>query len=389
LLLLLLALLLLRPVTAAQSACRRENAFRQINAQRAAGRVCTALPLSLCALLVEPSPVPRCKWPPLWVGQRAALSAWVHGLRATAEPQSGIMRLLLIRHGETGGNANMQRAIAELEREKGKGNFTQKELNKRIRIDPSAEDGDTKLTALGESQAEALGEHWAPLLEAKAAAGDLHVFVSPMIRCCQTVDPLMRRLRRTLPDFTAQLKMNIWELPGLMHNDDWALFDEIDELVATGTPEARKAVGNLLKTKEWTPCGMSAQNARESFAWATTPPEFPEASPWYTQGFESPKRTAARIKGVVAEIHAQKTELPEEAVVVFVSHGGTINELINHLLLQDDRTVRATIQQRSNAINFLQCNFRGDCVGELTGCNDRCRTCYRSRLKASQTPQVC
>eukprot|EP01046_Picozoa_sp_COSAG06_P076087 COSAG06_NODE_24103_length_672_cov_2.856894_2_plen_64_part_01 len=64
------------------------------------------------------------------------------------------MRLLLIRHGETGGNANMQRAIAELEREKGKGNFTQKELNKRIRIDPSAEDGDTKLTALGESQAE-------------------------------------------------------------------------------------------------------------------------------------------------------------------------------------------------------------------------------------------
>jgi hypothetical protein len=35
---------------------------------------------------------------------------------------------------------------------------------------------------------------------------------------------------------------------------------------------------------------------------------------------------------------------------VFVSHGGTINELINHLLLQDDRTVRATIQQRRNTV---------------------------------------
>jgi broad specificity phosphatase PhoE len=36
------------------------------------------------------------------------------------------MRLLLIRHGETGGNANMRRAIAELEAEHGSGNYTQK-----------------------------------------------------------------------------------------------------------------------------------------------------------------------------------------------------------------------------------------------------------------------
>ena len=109
------------------------------------------------------------------------------------------MRLLLIRHGETGSNANMHRAIVELEREFGKGGYTQRELNKRIRIDPSAEDGDTMLTELGESQAEALGEHWAPLLHDKAASGQLHVFVSPMVRCCQTVDPLMRRLRERLP----------------------------------------------------------------------------------------------------------------------------------------------------------------------------------------------
>jgi hypothetical protein len=34
----------------------------------------------------------------------------------------------------------------------------------------------------GESQAEALGEHWAPLLHDKAASGQLHVFVSPMVR---------------------------------------------------------------------------------------------------------------------------------------------------------------------------------------------------------------
>jgi hypothetical protein len=31
------------------------------------------------------------------------------------------------------------------------GGYTQRELNKRIRIDPSAEDGDTVLTELGES----------------------------------------------------------------------------------------------------------------------------------------------------------------------------------------------------------------------------------------------
>ena len=65
LLLLLLALLLLRPVTAAQSA-------QPLTPNAVASRwacAATALPLSLCALLVEPSPVPRCKWPPLRVGQ--------------------------------------------------------------------------------------------------------------------------------------------------------------------------------------------------------------------------------------------------------------------------------------------------------------------------------
>ena len=214
-----------------------------------------------------------------------------------------------------------------------------KELNKRIRIDPSAEDGDTHLTPLGESQAELLGKHWAPLLQAKAVAGDLRVFVSPMIRCCQTVEPLMIRLRRALPTFTAQLKMNLFELPGLVHNDDWAVFDEIDELVAKGTTEARTAVGGLLKAKSWKACGMTAKIARERFPWARTMADFPEDSPWYTQGFESPKRTAARIRGVVAELRELQFSLPEEAVVVFVSHGGTISELINHLLLGDDRTV--------------------------------------------------
>jgi hypothetical protein len=58
------------------------------------------------------------------------------------------------------------------------------------------------------------------------------------------------------------------------------VFDEIDELVAQRTPEARKAAGDLLKNKEWRACGMSAAAARERFAWAATPAEFPEASPW-------------------------------------------------------------------------------------------------------------
>jgi broad specificity phosphatase PhoE len=54
----------------------------------------------------------------------------------------------------------------------------------------------------------------------------------------------------------------------------------------------------------------------------------------YTQGFESPKLVAVRLQALVAELHAMKRLLPKEAVVAFVSHGGTIAELINYLLLK-------------------------------------------------------
>ena len=55
--------------------------------------------------------------------------------------------------------------------------------------------GDTRLSNIGEEEAEALSAFWAPMMEHMVREKTLHVYVSPMQRCLQTANPLMTRLK--------------------------------------------------------------------------------------------------------------------------------------------------------------------------------------------------
>lgn len=87
---------------------------------------------------------------------------------------------------------------------------------------PDEQSGDTNLSTHkggGREQAQLLADYWVPILRGKAGAGELHVYVSPMQRCMQTIDPLMRALSAEC-GLTASIQPRICEVPGLCHPDD-------------------------------------------------------------------------------------------------------------------------------------------------------------------------
>ena len=88
---------------------------------------------------------------------------------------------------------------------------------------PDEQSGDTHLSTHkggGREQAQLLAEYWAPILRGKADAGELHVYVSAMQRCMQTVDPLMKELGAT-----ATIEPRICEVPGLCAPEDRAFYE--------------------------------------------------------------------------------------------------------------------------------------------------------------------
>jgi broad specificity phosphatase PhoE len=102
-----------------------------------------------------------------------------------------MVRVLLVRHAQSRQNAHMLEVEERLER----GELSAAGFNKAMRDAPDGlhAGADACLTELGEQQARDLGEAWAPLLEAKARQGRLHVLVSPFLRTLQTASPLLER----------------------------------------------------------------------------------------------------------------------------------------------------------------------------------------------------
>lgn len=74
-----------------------------------------------------------------------------------------------------------------------------------------------ELSEAGLEEAEQLGRHWVELLQGNAASGRVRVFVSPMRRCMQTIDPLMRKLGAIGATVPATVLTAIHEQPGLLH----------------------------------------------------------------------------------------------------------------------------------------------------------------------------
>merc|ERR1712151_767902 len=98
-------------------------------------------------------------------------------------------------------------------------------------------------------------------------------------------------------------------------------------------------VKKLLKEFRFRPCGFSGRTLLDTFPWAQLPSDFSMENPWWSQGFESPKRCDARIAGLMAELQEYPAKFGEGDVVVFVTHGGTIGDILYRVLLRHDPAV--------------------------------------------------
>mmetsp|Transcript_23264 Transcript_23264/g.73647 ORF Transcript_23264/g.73647 Transcript_23264/m.73647 type:complete len:262 (-) Transcript_23264:56-841(-) len=173
--------------------------------------------------------------------------------------------------------------------------------------------------------------------------------VSPFFRTLQTADALMGRLVQAVPTQKAAVLPAIMEAAGLVSGPDFRRFDELDRLRRAGQ---REEAVKRLKAFTWEPMGLSGNDIVRRFPWARPLDQgdaalFPGAeagsrdslatalsmdSPWWTGGFESSKRTASRLAAVAAWIDGTlRAALPDEALVVFVTHGQAI-EMLSRLL---------------------------------------------------------
>lgn len=259
-----------------------------------------------------------------------------------------MVRLLLIRHAQSEQNAYMEKLIQELKN----GTSNAKDFNAKMRNGPEGTHGgaDAKLTSLGFTQADRLGRTYTPLLLNKAKQGKLKVFVSPFTRCLHTADPLLRSISTEIPSFKATILPAIMESGGLADKKDFAQFNQIEGLIKQGK---RKEAIQVLKAIRWKPQGKSGQDILQQFPWATLDHDTNalitngvsvspwaaitnSATPWWKFGFESTKRAEKRIRAVGEWITSSlcenaSGESSDEHVIVFVCHGGTIQELTNLL----------------------------------------------------------
>jgi len=137
---------------------------------------------------------------------------------------------------------------------------------------------------------------------------------------------------------TAQVLPAIMEGGGLTASDDFQRFDKIDALNKLGKRDEAMA---YFKQLQWQPMGMTKHDILARFSWAScsdnglgAPGEqIPTEGPWWLGGYESSKRSAARVGGVAAWMLGELRALAaEDALVVCVCHGGTIALLTNLLL---------------------------------------------------------
>jgi|EP00505_MAST-04D_sp_SCG-Rhode-Island_P001419 broad specificity phosphatase PhoE len=250
-----------------------------------------------------------------------------------------MVRVLFIRHGMTKSNLRFARTAIQVL----KGNISASQVEefqtRQLSGEPDNEwCGDTVLTTdVGKREAEELGDHWAQVLQSQAEKGAIHVYVSPMQRCLQTIDPFMKRLSHL--GIKGKVLPLIFELPGLAHRKDRTFVakriqplldsNDVDEAVA------------LYRSHKFHSCGLSFAEMRKKFPWVEQgdPTAFPHDNdePWYSpkngySGFQSVEETGDRVRRTVAFIYSLASTLASTDTVVFVSHGEYISETIKKLL---------------------------------------------------------
>jgi broad specificity phosphatase PhoE len=289
------------------------------------------------------------------------------------------MRLLLIRHGMTEGNlatARMAIRVAKGEVRAEDAHVLERDEARARGGGPRGADegcGDTHLSDYkggGVAEARALGDYWAPILQSKWDAGEMQVFVSPMLRCLQTADPLMRRLREggtmaaaaaaaaaapaAAPAATATVLPRIMELPGLCAAQDQVWLDEkVRPLFESGAEQADRAARRLLAARQWTRCGYTSDELQSMFPWAARFEGFParasdgSAVPWWPGCFERPRETEHRIAEVREWLFDLARSLPKDDVVVMVSHGDTIWRVLASLMGVDATSEGSAVEHNT------------------------------------------
>merc|ERR1712232_1080663 len=147
----------------------------------------------------------------------------------------------------------------------------------------------------------------------------VHVYVSAMLRCLQTADPLLRRL-----GLAASVEPRIMEVPGLCNGDDRLWLDtDIRALFDAGADTRAR---ELLQARRFQRCGLSKREIQARFPWASAFTDFPsdDTQGWWPGCWETLPETAARLNRCVSWLRGLSQELPDEHVVVLFSHGDTI-----------------------------------------------------------------
>jgi hypothetical protein len=188
--------------------------------------------------------------------------------RSGTQQQHRMVRVVLVRHGTTESNLRDARMAISIARgdlkmfdkpeqrvDRASAPDAMKSLLASLGHDEQS--GDTNLSTHkggGREQAQLLADYWAPILQGKAEAGELHVHVSAMQRCMQTIDPLMKVLGPAC-GLTASIQPRICEVPGLCHPDDKLFLEtEVFARFAKGDDEAGRAA---LSAHAFQRCGLS------------------------------------------------------------------------------------------------------------------------------------
>eukprot|EP00038_Savillea_parva_P006264 m.162570 g.162570 ORF g.162570 m.162570 type:complete len:369 (+) comp12213_c0_seq1:110-1216(+) len=231
------------------------------------------------------------------------------------------MRVLMIRHAEFEVNMVMARLEVEYRR-------NGMDVDSAWRLLRNTTDMDGPLTDMGCMQAAALGQFWAPLLKPYDDSGRLHIYVSPSVRTLQTVAPLAKRLK-TSPI----MKPEITEAPGMIKGTDRSVvLPKLSEAERRGDWDEVKRIDAEMEGK-WTRHGLTRKELLERFPGYKLADSFvKDDGPWYTYGAESVLRRRSRFEGVIRWLREMAATLPNDHVVVLVSHSNAIRNLMQGIL---------------------------------------------------------
>eukprot|EP00931_Biecheleriopsis_adriatica_P123898 TRINITY_DN98989_c0_g1_i1.p1 TRINITY_DN98989_c0_g1~~TRINITY_DN98989_c0_g1_i1.p1 ORF type:complete len:349 (-),score=53.06 TRINITY_DN98989_c0_g1_i1:133-1179(-) len=243
----------------------------------------------------------------------ANLFLWTLKQPVRAEDRNRTIDILLIRHAESNGNkAAEDERLQKLQKD----NF-RLFLQERRKLVP---DPDVPLSPLGELQAERL-RGYGPLLAQKVGeGGKACIFVSPMLRTCQTAAPLVAELRQ-------RNACRVWV------KDDIFEFGGMFEIVDGPDPLVKK---QLIPRP-----GLSAKEIRQRFDYDTTLMEHTDGeSGWCTGKWESDGEGRERAAAVARwlrsdefyELCKVESQSSTNPCSVFVSHGWFLNCLLDAVL---------------------------------------------------------